>query len=100
MEVHARKLLTIVTETALESTLVRDIEHLGAQGYTITDARGKGRQGVRSAGWEASSNIRLEVLCTDETAMAIAAHCRKHYYEHYAMTLFVVDVGIWRPEKF
>ncbi len=100
MEIHARKLLTIITEAALESTLVRDIEQLGAHGYTITDARGKGRQGVRSAGWEASSNIRLEILCTEETAMAIAAHCRQHYYEYYAMTLFIIDAGVWRPEKF
>jgi nitrogen regulatory protein PII len=100
MVTHARKLLTIITEAALEGTLVRDIEHLGAHGYTITDARGKGRQGVRNAGWEANSNIRIEVLCDAGTASAIAAHLREHYYQDYAMTLFLVDVGVWRPEKF
>jgi hypothetical protein len=100
MVTHARKLLTIVTEAALENILVRDIERLGAHGYTITDARGKGRRGVRSAGWEPSSNIRIEVLCDEETASAIAAFCRAHYYDDYAMTLFIIDVGVWRPEKF
>jgi len=100
MVTHARKLLTIITEAALEGTLVRDIERLGAHGYTITDARGKGRRGVRSAGWEATSNIRIEVLCDAETATALAIHLREHYYQNYAMTLFLLDVGVWRPEKF
>lgn len=100
MVTHARKLLTIITEAALEGTLTRDLERLGAHGYTITDARGKGRRGVRSAGWEASSNIRIEVLCDAETANAIATHLRENYYRDYAMTLFLVDVGVWRPEKF
>ena len=40
------KLLTIVTEAALENTLAKTIERLGAHGYTITDARGKGGRGV------------------------------------------------------
>ncbi len=100
MVIHSRKLLTIITEAALEGTLIRDVERLGAQGYTITDARGKGRQGVRNAGWEASSNIRMEILCDADTATAIADHLRQHYYEDYAMTLFLVEVGVWRPEKF
>lgn len=100
MVIHARKLLTIITETALESTLVRDLERLGATGYTITDARGKGTQGVRNAGWDANSNIRIEVVCDMETASAIATHLRDHYYSHYAMTVFLADVSVWRPQKF
>jgi hypothetical protein len=49
MDLTARKLLTIVTKAAPEDTLVRDIETLGARGYTITDARGKGSRGQRDA---------------------------------------------------
>lgn len=100
MEIHPRKMLTIITEAALETTLVRDIEKLGAHGYTISDARGKGRRGVRSAGWGPSSNIRIEILCSEERASAIASHCRDHYYDDYAMTIFILDVGVLRPEKF
>jgi len=100
MEGHTRKLLTVITEAALEGTLARDIERLGAQGYTITDARGKGGRGVRNADWQVSGNIRLEVVCDDETAYAIAAHLKEHYYEDYAMILFMSDVWILRPEKF
>ena len=100
MHIHSRKLLTIITEAVLESMLVRDITQLGAHGYTITDARGKGVHGSRSAAWEANSNIRLEVICDLATAETIAAHMREHYYDDYAMSLYLVDVGVWRPEKF
>lgn len=97
---HTRKLLTLVTEAAIESSLVRDLDRLGAHGYTITEARGKGNRGVRNAGWDASSNIRIEVVCKDETAAAIAAHLQAQYYDNYAMIMWVSEVEVLRPEKF
>lgn len=100
MEIHTRKLLTIITEAVLEGTLVRDLERLGAPGYTITDARGKGTRGVRSAGWEANSSIRVEVICGEARAHAIADHMKETYYQDYAMSLFLSDVGVLRPEKY
>jgi nitrogen regulatory protein PII len=95
-----RKLLTIITEAALESILIKEIEALGARGYTITDARGKGRRGPRDAAWDESSNIRIEILCDDEIADAIARHLWARYYDDYGMVLFVNDVSVLRPEKF
>ncbi len=97
---HLRKLLTIVTEAAIENILVRDIERLGAHGYTITDARGKGNRGVRNAGWEASGNIRIEVVCDAASAEAITAHLKAHYYSAYAMIIMTSEVEVLRPEKF
>lgn len=100
MDPHARKLLTIITEAAIEAVLVQDLERLGAHGYTVSDARGKGSRGVRSAAWDASSNIRIEVVCDAAAADAIAARLKDHYYDNYAMILFVADVVVLRPEKF
>lgn len=100
MDRHTVRLLTVVTESVLEGTLTRDLERLGAHGHTITNARGKGARGVRDAGWEASGNIRIEVLCEAATAEAIIAHLRERYYEDYAMVLFVQDVEVLRPGKF
>lgn len=94
------KLLTVITESALESQLVRDIERLGATGYTITNARGKGHRGVREAGWEVDSNIRIEVVCDEPTARRIATHLQQRYYDNYAMILLLGDVEVLRPEKF
>lgn len=95
-----RKLLTIVCEAALEETLLHEIEALGARGYTVTDARGKGGRGRRDATWGPLANIRVEVLCTAETALAISAALRERYYDNYSMILFVAEVDVLRPEKF
>ena len=100
MELTARKLLTIVTEAALEGTLVRDIEALGARGYTITDARGKGGRKKRDAAWAPHANIRIEVLCDADTARAICTAMRERYYDNYSMVMYVGDVDVLRPEKF
>lgn len=100
MQVQTRKLLTIITEAVVEHTLVEEIERLGAHGYTITEARGKGHRGVRNARWQAGGNIRIEVVCDPDVAAAIAAHLNKHYYDDYAMILFLSEVEVLRPEKF
>ncbi len=95
-----RKLLTVVTEAALEHLLIDDIQSLGAVGYTITDARGKGSRGTRNAGWETSGNIRLEIICDDDTAMKISQYLQEKYYNNYAMILFISDVEVIRQDKF
>ena len=100
MNGSTRKLLTIITEAALESVLVKDLERLGARGYTITDARGMGSRGTRDAAWGDSSNIRVEVVCDEPNAEAIAAHLHSSYFANYAMILFVSDVAVLRPLKF
>lgn len=95
-----RKLITIVTEAVLETELRVALKRLGASGYTITDARGSGSRGIRDAGWATSSNIRIEVICSDEVAKRIANHLRERYYENYAMVLFESDVRVMRSSKF
>ena len=100
MSYPTRKLLTIITEAALESLLIEDFETLGAHGYTITDARGKGSRGVRSASWGQSANIRIEIICEVKTAEQIASHLREQYYDNYAMILMMGDVEVLRPQKF
>lgn len=100
MQTHARKLIVIITEAALEPLLVKDVLKLGAQGYTIADVRGGGRHGPRDADWQADRNIRMEVICDGAVAGAIAAHVRDTYSSHYATTLFFADIGVLRPEKF
>jgi hypothetical protein len=49
MQQFSRRLLTVITEAALERELIAEIESLGARGYTISDARGKGSRGLRSS---------------------------------------------------
>lgn len=93
-------LVTIITEASLEHALTDRLKRLGAPGYTLSDARGEGQRGVRGAGWQANSNIRVEVVCDQKTAHAITDYLQEHYYDDYAMILFMRQVNVLRPEKF
>jgi len=99
-QLSLRKLLTIVCEADLETLVLRDLKALGARGYTITDARGDGTHGERDAAWPSSANIRIEVLCTEQTASQIVEHLQNRYYANYGMVTFLLDVQVLRPEKF
>lgn len=100
MQPHIRTLITIVTEAVIEKELVAALEELGVRGYTISDARGKGHRGVRTAGWEHGANIRMEVVCEEATAERVVTYLRDNYYENYAMIVYVSEVKVLRPEKF
>ncbi|TWC39509.1 hypothetical protein FBY03_10459 [Pseudomonas sp. SJZ079] len=100
MTAHTRTLLTVICEAALEKKLVADLEQLGAPGWTISDARGRGAHGVRSAGWETESNIRVEVICAPELAERLTSHLQQRYYANYAMVCYLAQVEVLRPEKF
>ena len=93
-------MLTIVTESSLERTLSRDLEVLGANGYTITDARGKGARGARDGEWQCEGNIRIEVVCKANLAEAIMAHMSATYFDNFAMIIYSHDVTVLRTGKF
>jgi nitrogen regulatory protein PII len=97
---YIRKLLTIITEAAIEDVLVRELDAMKVTGYTITNARGKGSRGTRNAGWETSSNIRIEIICDSTMALEVSNFIKQKYYDNYAMILFITDVEVLRPEKF
>ncbi len=100
MSMPTRTLLTIICEAALESRLIKDLEHLGAPGWTISDARGRGSRGVRNAGWDRDGNIRVEIICTHELAERAAHYIQQRYYDNYAMVCFLSEVEVLRPSKF
>ncbi|HBS78894.1 MAG TPA: transcriptional regulator, partial [Pseudomonas sp.] len=89
-----------ICEAALEKKLVADLDHLGAPGWTLSEARGRGSRGVRSAEWDTESNIRLEVICNRELAERIAEHLQVRYYDNFAMVSYLAEVEVLRPEKF
>ena len=93
-------LLTIYTEASLESKLIEDLNRMGATGYTISNARGKGNRGVRSGSWDADANIRVEVLGEQALTVDIANHLQRTYYENFAMVMWTTPVNVFRPTKF
>ncbi len=95
-----RKLLTVICETDIERKLSDDVMALGAHGYTVTEARGRGAHGERDAAWGPSGNIRMEVICEAAVADAISAHLRNTYFANYSMVLYMADVEVLRDAKF
>ena len=100
MSAHAKTLLVINAEAAIERPLVEDIKRLSAHGYTVLDARGAGSRGERNAQWEADRSIQIQVICEKDVADALSEHIRKTYFDHYAVTLFTSDVEVLRSGKF
>lgn len=100
MSQMSKTLVTIVTEAPLESKICRQLERLGASGYTITDARGKGSQGARDGGWDADSNIRIEIICSESVAEAITAFAQSEYFDNFAMVVYTHPVKVARVNKF
>jgi len=100
MQTHPKKLLVVITEAALEKMLVRDIRALGAHGYTVADVRGGGERGDRDADWEMNRSIRVEVIADEPVCARIAEHVLAHYCANFAVSMFVADCGVLRPQKY
>lgn len=95
-----RTLLTIICESVLEARLLKDLETLGAPGWTVTDARGRGNRGVRSAGWDNDGNVRVEIVCNRQLAENISNYVQRLYYQDFAMICFLSEVEVLRADKF
>lgn len=100
MHFEKRKLLTIVTEAVIEDELLRELDANGVQGYTVSDARGRGARGERRAGWRRDANIRVEVVCRAELAQRLVQRLEERFLANYAMILTLTDVEVLRGDKF
>ena len=99
MHTTTLKLVTIVTERILEDRLLRTLERLGAKGYTLTQATGRGSRGVRASEWE-GPDTRIESLVSPAVADAIVEYIAEHFFEHYAVIVFVQDAEVVRGDKY
>lgn len=87
-------LLTILTEAVLEDDLVEAITTLGASGYTITEARGRGVHGLRSGKWSAGANIRIEVVGDPDLCAKITDHLQAIYARNYGLFMYTTPVQV------
>lgn len=100
MDLVKRKLVTIITESNLQNSLVKDLKKMNFAGYTISDATGEGDRGVRQGDWEQNRNIRIEVVCEESKAHTLVEHLTATYFRDYAMITFLSNVDVIRPDKF
>jgi hypothetical protein len=92
-------LVTIVAESVLEDRLVRDLEALGATGWTVTTARGHSVRGMDPGEFE-GGNIRVEVLVPAAVEAAVWEVLERVYFARYSVSAWASDVRVARPAKF
>lgn len=94
MSVQSMVLLTILSEAVLEDILIKEIMALGAKGYTISEARGRGTHGVRTGKWTAGGNIRVEILGDSELCARIVDRLQANYERDYGLLMFTSAVEL------
>jgi hypothetical protein len=97
---HARTLLVIVAEAALEKHLVREARERGAHFWTVGEVHGAGREGVRDGDWEADRTIEMKIISEAGVADAIARHVLDTYAAHYSVSLYFAEVAVLRPDRY
>ncbi len=102
MDIYKAKILVIVTETSILEDVTRMVTELGAAGYTVQHASGKGRRGAR---WitpldEPGGNIRLEVIASEEVVKKIADEMVERFFKNYAGIAYITDnVDVYYADK-
>jgi nitrogen regulatory protein P-II 2 len=98
-ELTTVSLVTIVAETALKSRLAKDLNHLGASGYTVVAANGEGPKN-RRAGDVDGGNVMIQCLASRELSIKIMNHLEAEYFENYAVVAWVSAVEVIRKERY
>jgi len=93
------KRITIIGDTTVQYRIVKEVEELGATGYTAYPVHGKGQRGIRPRHGE-PPNAKIEVIASPAVAQKILEHIARNYFENYAMIAYFDDVEVLRPEKF
>lgn len=99
MNTISLKLVTIIAERILEEQIIEQVLKMGARGYTVTDARGKGSRGVRASEWE-GPDVKIETVVSDDVASKILEHIARRYFAHYAVIVYTQDVDVVRGDKY
>lgn len=97
MPTHGLRLVTIIAERVLEEQLIEEITQLGARNYTLTEVRREGSRGPHE--WE-GRDAKIETVVSPAVAERIVEHVAAHYFEFYAVILYVQAVEVVRGEKF
>ena len=89
--------LVIITEKLLWKKIAKIIDDVGAPGYTVMEAGGKGSRNVRSSGHpsvgDSFSNIKFEILTPNrEIAVKIADEVASRFFEDYSGITYLCDV--------
>lgn len=94
MKAQPMTLLVIVSEAVLEDILIDEITALGAKGYTITEARGRGTHGTRAGRWTQGGNIRIEVVGNAQLCERIVERLQAAYERDYGLLMYTAAIEL------
>jgi nitrogen regulatory protein P-II 2 len=93
------KLVTIISEPVLVSSLISLTRSLGASGFTVTDVRGEG-SAKKHGGEVPDAKVKIEIVADATLAERIMAEIAKGYFENYSMIVYATAIAVIRSEKF
>jgi nitrogen regulatory protein P-II 2 len=99
MHTVGMKRVVIIGDCDVEYRLAREVQALGATGYTCYRVHGEGARGIRPRHAE-SGNMKMEIIATVEVAQGILEHVATHYFDNYPMIGFIDEVEVLHGEKF
>ncbi len=94
MTAQSKTLLTIITEVALENSLIDDFKRLGVTGYTIVEARGLGTHGLRTGNWRKEGNIRIDIVADSDQCARIVEQLRSAYDRDYGLLMYSCPIDL------
>ena len=94
-----------MTEKLLLKKIAKIIEKLGATGYTVVPAGGKGSRNVRSSGQPSFSddysNVKIEILTPNrDIALNISDEVATQFFDDYAGITYICDAEVLHAHKF
>lgn len=99
MDFVAKKLVTIVAESALEKRLIDGLNNAGIKGYTVSTVHGAGPRGQREGDLQ-GGNIKIECVVSEGYVDTVFAMLSQDFFPHFACVAWVSDVGVFRDERF
>lgn len=93
------KCLTIVAELVVEQRILDNLVDCGARGWTVTSARGAGPSHRQISDFE-GGNSRIDVIVDEATANKVWQLLERDYFPNFAVTAWLTDVEVARPERY
>lgn len=93
------KLVTVICEPVLSSSILTLTEGLGATGFTVTEVRGQGN-GEKSSGEIPDLKLKIEIIAEPQLALKMMNALAEKFFENYSLITYSSDISILRPEKF
>jgi nitrogen regulatory protein PII len=100
MKLFNEKLLTIVCEVLAKRIILEVLEKNHVSGYTMYPASGKGEKGVRGEGIPEESNLKIEIVLSQERSESVIEEISRKLFADYSIILYLSDVEVARAEKF